>query len=131
VVLESWLATYGKAFRLPVGAPGEAHRGAEAVQLHCAACHRVRGAGGERGPDLTDALKGREPAGFAVAVRPHALARGLPPGPEGEVALSQIASFLRSIHASFTQGAAEEAGEEEGPPERTPRPPGTAAPPGH
>lgn len=131
MVLESFLATYGKAFRVPAGAPDEARRGAEEAQVHCAACHRVRGAGGERGPELTDALKGMEPAAFAASVRPHALARGLPPGPGGEEALLRIASFLRSIHASVTPAAADEPGEAEEPPEPERRPTNPVMPPRH
>jgi mono/diheme cytochrome c family protein len=131
VVLESWLATYGKALRVPAGAPDGAQRGAEDVQLHCMACHRVRGAGGERGPDLTGALKDRTPAAFAGSVRPHALERGLLPGPEGEAALLRIATFLRSIHASFTPTSTDEQAQPEEVPEPPPRPPGAMTPPGH
>ncbi len=121
VVLESWLATYGKALRVPAGAPDEARRGAEDLQLHCMACHRVRGAGGERGPALPEAMKERAPAAFADSVRPHALERGLPPGPEGDAALLRIAGFLRAIQASATPASADTPGELEEAPEAPPK----------
>jgi len=128
VVLESWLATYGKALRVPAGAPDEARRGAEEAELHCMPCHPLRGAGGERGPDLAGVLNGRAPAAFAAAIRPHALARGLPSGPEGEAALDRIASFLRSLQAS-NPASADEPGEPEEPTEPPPGRPSAAMPP--
>jgi hypothetical protein len=132
VVLESWLATYGKALRVPEGAPDDARRGAEDLQLHCMPCHRVRGAGGERGPSLPEAVTERTPAAFADSVRPHAQVRGLPPGSEGDEALLRIASFLGAIRAGGTTGGTDSPGEPEEPPEASQRPagaPGTPAPP--
>jgi mono/diheme cytochrome c family protein len=53
VALQSWRMTFGKALRVPPGAPDEARLGADLVSSQCVGCHRVRGTGGTRGPALT------------------------------------------------------------------------------
>jgi mono/diheme cytochrome c family protein len=53
VALQSWRTTFGRALRVPPGAPDEARLGADLLSSQCVGCHRVRGAGGTRGPALT------------------------------------------------------------------------------
>ncbi|HET8734397.1 MAG TPA: c-type cytochrome, partial [Anaeromyxobacteraceae bacterium] len=46
-------ATLGRAVAVPPGAPDGARLGADLFAARCIACHRLRSAGGEAGPDLT------------------------------------------------------------------------------
>ena len=48
-----WRQTFGPALAAPDGATDAARRGAGVYAESCIACHRMRGAGGERGPELT------------------------------------------------------------------------------
>ncbi len=54
IELRSWIATYGRALRVPAGAPDAARHGADIIAAQCIGCHAVRGTGGARGPSLTD-----------------------------------------------------------------------------
>ena len=49
----SWQRTYGPALAEPEGAADEARRGADVYVESCIGCHKVRGAGGTKGPDLS------------------------------------------------------------------------------
>ncbi len=99
VVLEimDWQRTFGPALATPDGAPDEARRGATAFGDRCISCHRLRGAGGQRGPDLTSvaARIGAEP--FAELLERHPVART----PDGESDVQREAtelwSFLRAV----------------------------------
>jgi hypothetical protein len=118
----SWLSTYGRALRVPPGADDEARPGAEAFQTSCMPCHRLRGAGGARGPELTDRLADAAARkGFADAVRAHATRRDAAPVAELAVpVVRQIATFLSAVAAAGPPPP-----EEEPPPEPPPpRPPG-------
>ncbi len=93
----SWARAFGRALRLPEGAPVGALAGATAFASRCLACHRIRQAGGGNGPDLAR-------AGLAPTV--EKLAGVLPdhPGwassgaeaPPPEV-VSQLAAFLGTV----------------------------------
>ena len=98
VALQSWVRTYGRALRVPVGAPDEARLGAEAIASSCIGCHRVRGTGGRRGPELTGALAG-DGAALAERLRDHlAKASGGGSAPEVLPATARrIAAFLRAV----------------------------------
>ena len=48
-----WQRVFGPALSAPEGANDAVRRGAGVYAESCIACHRVRGQGGERGPDLT------------------------------------------------------------------------------
>ncbi len=54
IELRSWIATYGRALRVPAGAPDAARHGADVIAAQCIGCHAVRGVGGARGPSLTE-----------------------------------------------------------------------------
>lgn len=70
--LASWQRTYGAALEPPVGAADAARRGADVYVESCIGCHRVRGAGGTKGPDLsTIALRIRNDA-FLSLLPAHA-----------------------------------------------------------
>lgn len=102
VALQSWIRTYGRALRVPVGAPDEARLGAEAIASSCIGCHRVRGTGGQRGPELTGAVvRGGEPA-FAGRVRDHLRqVSGVASAPvTGPATARRIAAFLDAIEVS-------------------------------
>jgi putative heme-binding domain-containing protein len=56
-------------------ASGDRARGKELFGKHCATCHKLFGAGGEVGPDLTGTARGDTPALLASIVDPGALVR--------------------------------------------------------
>lgn len=122
LVLEDWVRSYGRALRLPGEAGDEARRGAELTEVHCLPCHRVRGVGGARGPDLLKAVEGWPAERVAGVLAGHARQAWLPPDPEGEAARRRIAAFLAAMAVAPPLAPAEEAPG----PELPPRPP-----PGH
>lgn len=116
----SWLATYGRALRVPEGAPDEARPGAEAFQTSCMMCHRVRGTGGSRGPELTESFgDGQARERLAASVSAHAGQGEASAIAElGAAPVRQIAAFLRAVALA---GAGMP--QEEPPPEPPPPPP--------
>jgi hypothetical protein len=124
--VNAWVATYGRALRVPAGGSDDARLGADAFSVQCMECHKLRTVGGTRGRDLTQIAAGRDPQAFAASMRPHLekvapekLAPGNEPAP---ASLRQIAAFLHDVQVG---GARAE--EEFQPPEPTvPRRPGTA-----
>jgi len=117
LVVESWVASYGRALALPPEASDQARRGVERVAGHCLPCHRVRGAGGTRGPDLAKALAAWPPDRMAARLEAHSAQAWLPAGADGDEARREIAAFLQAVAA----GPAPEAGPDE--PEEAPRRP--------
>ncbi len=98
VEMVRWEQTYGKALRVPAGAGDDARLGAEAFSFHCIMCHRMRGIGGQRGPELTNVARGGDPARLVERLRAHASSMGLPLlAPRDDEMLRQIASFLRAV----------------------------------
>jgi hypothetical protein len=133
VEVAAWSAGYGRALRVPTGAPDAARAGAEEFARTCMQCHRLRGEGGSRGPDLSRALAtlaGWD--GFAAAVRAHEGrpgaedAAGLP-----RSAVRDVAAFLHAVAVSDPAPVEEPAEPEElePPPEEKPGGPGSGAPP--
>lgn len=96
VELVSWLATYGKALGVPPGADDAARLGADVLATSCLGCHRVRGAGGTRGPELTQALVRGGPQGLATRLRDHLrVVSGTPSAPAvTPLAAGQVSAFL-------------------------------------
>lgn len=106
----AWEKTWGRALRAPPGSSDEARLGAGQYLMRCAACHRLHGAGGQRGPALDGAV-GRLGAGpFVAAVQRHP---GWPSrvGAElasGEAVAAQVAAFLSTSDQSGVQAPEEE-----------------------
>jgi hypothetical protein len=123
----SWGTTYGVALRVPTGAADEARPGADGFETSCINCHRVRGVGGSRGPELTTKLK--DPVAherFAGLVRNHAARRDAAaiaalPAPS----VRQIGAFLRAVALAGPPLPGEEP-----PVERRDEPPRQTAAPG-
>jgi hypothetical protein len=98
--LAEWQKAYASALAIPEGAADAARRGATWYGDRCIRCHRMRGAGGERGPDLTTVATRLGPGPFAAHLERHpgwtetTVER---PGPEGA---QELWSFLRAVAAS-------------------------------
>lgn len=73
VVLEivDWQRTFGPALAPPDGAVDAARRGAGVYAESCISCHRMRGQGGERGPDLSTIGARLERNAFAALLPAH------------------------------------------------------------
>ena len=99
VEIVSWIATYGRALRVPPGASDAARLGADVIDTSCLGCHRLRGVGGTRGPELTAALVKGEPSALAPRLRVHLQhASGEASAPEiTPAAAGQVVAFLRAV----------------------------------
>lgn len=91
-----WQRAFAPALAMPEGAPDGARRGAAAFAERCISCHRVRGVGGLKGPELTGVTERMGPAPFQALLLDHP---GTPP-PNGERDGSELTeevwSFLRA-----------------------------------
>ncbi|WP_242344064.1 hypothetical protein [Anaeromyxobacter terrae] len=92
----SWQGTLGTALAAPPGAPDRARLGSGEFGARCVACHRLRSAGGERGPDLTAVADRLSHDRFRELMRNHpARSDGIePPGAE---ASEDLWTFLRAV----------------------------------
>jgi len=123
VEVMTWEKTWGRALRPPPGSSDQARLGAGEYLVRCAACHRLHGVGGQRGPALDGAAARLGAASFVAAVQRHP---GWPArvGPElapGEAVAAQVAAFL----ATSDQAGVQPAEEEVKPPAKKPRHPGS------
>lgn len=112
--LVNGLTSYGRALAVSPGAPDGARLGADLFGASCTACHRLRGVGGERGPDLTHlAARLPEPA-FAALMPGHPgwRDRGAEPG---EATARQVWAFLKAVDSVAAEAAPEEPMPEERP----------------
>jgi hypothetical protein len=66
-----WQRTFGPALAAPEGSVDAARRGAGLFGESCIHCHRMRGVGGERGPELTTVAERLRPAAFAQLLSTH------------------------------------------------------------
>lgn len=102
--LVNGFTTLGRALAVPAGAQEGARLGAELFGARCIACHRIRDAGGEKGPDLTR-LAGRM-TGEAFHGRLSGHPGWLERGPEtGEASARQVWAFLLAVE-SVADGSA-------------------------
>lgn len=129
--LADWQRMFGPALRAPPGAADSARLGAGQYGLRCVACHRVRGVGGTKGPELTRAGDRLDAGRFARAVEQHpgfadgARRTGAPAG----AVVDQVWAFLWAVARSGPP-VAEDAAEPEEPPEDRPPLRGGPLPPG-
>lgn len=98
----SWDRTWGRVLRAPPGSPDEARRGAGLYAQRCASCHRLHGAGGDRGPPLDGVVARLGVGSFTAALATH---QGWPRrvGQEleaSEVAAAEVAAFLSASDAA-------------------------------
>jgi mono/diheme cytochrome c family protein len=106
IELVNGFTTYGRALAVPDGSPDGARPGADLFGAMCIACHRMRKAGGEMGPELTRVADRLPPDRFfALLARHPGWTDGQGEAP-GEAAGKQVWSFLRSV-AAVEAGAAE------------------------
>ncbi|BDG07665.1 hypothetical protein [Anaeromyxobacter paludicola] len=112
----AWDRSFGRALRLPPGTGDAARLGADDFAGQCLGCHRVRGVGGERGPELTRVAE-RLRAGLEPRIKAHGLAEAhrLGAAPPAEGAPARIAAFLVAIDAAGPLPRQEERREEEPP----------------
>jgi hypothetical protein len=90
-------AALGRALWPPEGAPDGARLGSDTFASRCIACHALRGAGGQKGPDLTEVATRLSPEAFRKHLETHPgwAQRGYEtPGPEAAL---DLWSFLRSV----------------------------------
>lgn len=96
--LVDWQRTYGPALAPPEGAQDEARRGAGLYAESCIACHRVRGQGGERGPDLTTVAARLPPARFLEFLPTHPGWKERRLRDDGsEQSIGEVWAFLRGV----------------------------------
>jgi hypothetical protein len=69
--LVDWQRTFGPALAPGEGAADAARRGAGVYAESCISCHRVRGQGGERGPDLTMVAARLDARAFSALLPAH------------------------------------------------------------
>jgi mono/diheme cytochrome c family protein len=95
-----WQRTLGTALAAPPGAPDRARLGSGEYAARCVACHRLRTAGGERGPDLTRVAQRLSHDRFRALLRSHPThgeGGAEPPGPEES---EDLWVFLHAVAAS-------------------------------
>ena len=100
-----WQRTFGAALVTPDGAADAARRGSAFYGERCIACHRMRGVGGDRGPELTKvaARLGRAP--FTALLEKHPGWRGARGDPPDEQGAAELWSFLEAVAVASGGGA--------------------------
>lgn len=107
--LVDWQRTYGPALAPPEGAGDEARRGASVFAASCISCHRVRGQGGERGPDLTTVAARLSAQRFAELLPSHPGWKEERQRDASDEPVTEVWSFLRGVSlAPAPAGAPEE-----------------------
>lgn len=92
-----WHGVYGKALRIPEGAPRGALAGARTFGARCIGCHELRGTGGANGPALEQGGAFTEPARLRAILADHpGVGGGGVPAPAPE-RVEELAVFLRVI----------------------------------
>ena len=104
--LVDWQRTFGPVLSPPEGAADAARRGAGVYAESCIECHKLRGQGGQRGPDLTTVASRLGPEAFTALLPSHPgwKERRLRDSPDPESA-TELWAFLRAV-ASVPPGAA-------------------------
>jgi mono/diheme cytochrome c family protein len=88
---------YGRALRVPEGAPEGALAGAGLFGARCIGCHQLRGQGGGAGPDLSRAGASLSAEGLRTRLAGHPgwVAGRVPP--PGERGAAELLAFLRTV----------------------------------
>jgi mono/diheme cytochrome c family protein len=89
--------TFGPALATPDGAVDGARRGSSLFGERCIACHRLRGVGGQRGPDLTTVAARMRQAPFAALLDKHPGWKGTGGDPPGEQGVAALWAFLHAV----------------------------------
>jgi mono/diheme cytochrome c family protein len=95
--IADWQRTFGPALATPDGAPDGARRGAATFGDRCISCHRLRGAGGQRGPDLTTVAARIRPGPFGELLERHPGTRAAGGERDSEMEAADLWSFLRAV----------------------------------
>jgi len=95
-----WRKTYGPALAPPPGAVDAARRGSTWYGERCISCHRIRGVGGDRGPELTAVASRLGHAPFLGLLEKHAGWGGASGDPPGARDGEDLWSFLRAVAES-------------------------------
>jgi mono/diheme cytochrome c family protein len=104
--LVDWQRTFGKALATPDGAADGARRGSALYGERCIGCHRLRGVGGERGPELTKVAARLGGAPFVELLARHPGWKGVAGDPPGERGAAELWTFLNAVEAAARNGAA-------------------------
>jgi mono/diheme cytochrome c family protein len=93
-----WQRTFGPALAAPDGAADAARRGSGVYAESCISCHRMRGVGGERGPELTTIAARIRPGAFATLLTGHPGWAQRPPGETSSDAVAtELWTFLKYV----------------------------------
>jgi mono/diheme cytochrome c family protein len=93
-----WQRTFGPALAAPDGSADAARRGSAVYAESCVSCHRMRGVGGERGPELTTIAARLGAGAFASILAGHREWSERPPAEtSSDVAASDVWSFLKYV----------------------------------
>ncbi len=98
--LVDWQRAFAPSLAAPDGSPDAARRGSSFYADRCLRCHRVRSAGGERGPDLTTVTARLGLERFSSLLERHPGWKGPVGEPAGADAADELWSFLRVVAAS-------------------------------
>jgi hypothetical protein len=98
--LVDWQRTFGPALAPPEGAADAARRGAGVYAESCIACHRLRGVGGERGPELTTVASRMARPAFEALLGDHPAWRERRSGAREPEIAGELWAFLRTVAAA-------------------------------
>lgn len=100
--------TFGPALATPDGAADGARRGSALFGERCIACHRMRGVGGMRGPELTTIAARMNQVSFATFLDKHPGWTGTGGDPPGEQGAVELYAFLHAVAAAGPNAAPQE-----------------------
>ncbi len=100
-----WQKAFASALAIPDGAADAARRGATWYGDRCIRCHRMRGAGGELGPDLTTLAARMQAGPFTALLERHPGWKQTPGDAPGAQGAEELWTFLRAVAAASTAGA--------------------------
>ncbi len=102
-----WQKAFASALAIPDGATDAARRGATWYGDRCLRCHRMRGAGGERGPDLTTVAARIQPGAFGALLERHPGWKETPGDAPGAQGAQELWTFLRAVAAAAAEAKPE------------------------